>query len=381
MTCPSLPRRVALASLSTIVPALTLRPGRPAAQPSAWPRRVTDVLGRQVSIPAPPRAVLLGEGGQLPNLALLHPDPISILAGMGGDRRQVDPVGDAAYRRRFPALEGVPELTTAVGQSFSAERALALKPDLVILSAWQANSEEMRRAVELLEASRIPVVYVDFFQQPGRNTLPSIRLLGAVLGCEERAEAYARFYEERRDRIARRVAEIGRPGPRVLFSAFPGRWPCCWSPGTEGSGGEFLGLLGARNVAAGMLPNARGGTLAVEQVLVSEPEVFIGTGIYLPGEGTGIQLGAGAPADVARSSLQAVLRAPELAALPAVRAGRAHGLWNPFNSAAISIVALEAMARWIRPELFAEMDPAATLSEINARFAAVPYEGTYWTGV
>jgi iron complex transport system substrate-binding protein len=364
MTCPSLPRRAALASLSAIVPALALRPGRLAAQPAAWPRRVTDVLGRQISIPALPRAVLLGEGGQLPNLALLHPDPVSILAGMGGDRRQVDPVGDAAYRRRFPALEGVPELTTAVGQSFSAERALALKPDLVILSAWQANSEEMRRAVELLEASRIPVVYVDFFQQPGRKTLPSIRLLGAVLGCEERAEAYARFYEERRDRIARRVAESGRPGPRVLFSAFPGRWPCCWSPGMEGSGGEFLGLL-----------------LAVEQVLVSEPEVFIGTGIYLPGEGTGIQLGAGAPADVARSSLRAVLRAPELAALPAVRAGRAHGLWNPFNSAAISIVALEAMARWIRPELFAEMDPAATLSEINARFAAVPYEGTYWTGV
>jgi iron complex transport system substrate-binding protein len=149
----------------------------------------------------------------------------------------------------------------------------------------------------------------------------------------------------------------------------------------EGSGGEFLDLLGARNVAERALPNAQGGVLAVEQVILSGAEVFIGTGIHLPGDAAGIQLGAGAPAEAARSSLAAVLRAPELASLPAVRTGRAFGLWHAFNSAAINIVALEAMARWIRPELFGGLDPAATLAEINARFSAVPYEGTYWTGL
>ena len=42
-----------------------------------WPRTVTDVLGREVTIPAQPHAVLLGEGFQLLNLALVHPDPVS----------------------------------------------------------------------------------------------------------------------------------------------------------------------------------------------------------------------------------------------------------------------------------------------------------------
>jgi len=352
----------------------TIRPGGPTRR-----ALLAAPLARAVELKAPPRAVLLGEGFEIVNLALIHPDPASLLVGMGGERKQVDPLGDAAFRRAFPALDRVPELNTAVGQGFSAERALSLRPDLVILSTWQANAPEMRQAVALLEGTGVPVIYVDIFQRPGRNTVPTMRLLGAALGRDEAAEAYARFYEERRDRIVTRVAGSGRPGPRVLYSAFPGRWPCCYSPGTGGGGGEFLGLLGARNVAEGLIANAQGGSLAVEQVILSGAEVFVGTGIYLPDDAAGIRVGAGASADLAQGSLRAVLRAPEIAGLPAVRAGRAHGLWNPFNGSAVNIVALEAMARWIRPELFGDVDPAATLAEINARFAAVPYEGTYWT--
>jgi iron complex transport system substrate-binding protein len=77
-----------------------------------WPRQVTDVLGRQVTIRQPPRAVLLGESFQLLTLSLIHPDPISLLVGMGGDLRRADPESHAAFLRKFPALAQVPELTT-----------------------------------------------------------------------------------------------------------------------------------------------------------------------------------------------------------------------------------------------------------------------------
>ena len=30
------------------------------------------------------------------------------------------------------------------------------------------------------------------------------------------------------------------------------------------------------------------------------------------------------------------------------------------------------------PELFGDLDPRATLDEINSRFLAVPYQGAYW---
>ena len=40
--------------------------------------------------------------------------------------------------------------------------------------------------------------------------------------------------------------------------------------------------------------------------------------------------------------------------------------------------AAEVLAKWIHPELFADLDPAATLAEINKRFLAVPYTGDFW---
>ncbi|MXP64117.1 ABC transporter substrate-binding protein [Roseomonas sp. M0104] len=364
------PRRAFLLSL-----AASLGPAGP-ARAQSWPRRVTDLLGREVTIPAEPRAVLLGEGFQLLNMALVHPDPVSLLAGIGGDLQQVDPQSHAAFRRAFPALARVPRLTAGVGQPLPAEAALALRPDLVILSAWQAASEETRRLLEHFGTLGTPVIFVDTFQDPLANTPRTIRLLGVALGREAQAEAFARFHEARVESIRARVAAAG-VGPKVLFTAFPGRWDCCWAAG-EGGGGEFLAALGARNVAAGLLAGQRGGTLGLEQVLMLEPEVYIGTGLYRPGDSGGLQLGTGAPAEVAAASLARVLRAPELAGLPAVRAGRAHGLWNFFAGTAINVVALEAVARWVRPDLFGDLDPAATLAEINRRFAALPFEGTYW---
>ncbi|MCG5477222.1 MAG: ferrichrome ABC transporter, partial [Sinorhizobium fredii] len=64
--------------------------------------------------------------------------------------------------------------------------------------------------------------------------------------------------------------------------------------------------------------------------------------------------------------------------IAAVRNGRVHGLWNFFNAIPLNIVAAEAFAAWLRPDLFADVDPARTLAEINERFAAVPFEGAYW---
>jgi iron complex transport system substrate-binding protein len=69
---------------------------------------------------------------------------------------------------------------------------------------------------------------------------------------------------------------------------------------------------------------------------------------------------------------------PVLANLSGVREGRVHGLWNFFNAVPLNILAAEAFAHWLRPDLFADIDPDQSLKEINARFAAVPFNGAYW---
>ncbi|EHL97447.1 periplasmic binding protein [Acetobacteraceae bacterium AT-5844] len=345
-----------------------------------WPRTVTDVLGREVTLNQKPATLLLGESMQLLTLSLIHPDPVSLLVGMGGDLRRADPQSYVAFQRKFPALASVPELTTNIGQTFSIERGLSLAPDLVILGAWQANSADSKPMLEQFAQSGVPVLFIDTFQKPLTNTIPTIRLLGEVLDRREQAADFIRFVEERMNRIRARVAASATPGPRVLLNAFPGRWPCCWAAGTGGSG-EFLALVGGRNAAQGVLGTQAGGQISLEQVLADQPEMVIGTGLYRPGDNVGLQLGTGVDAQTARASLQRVMHESSLTDLEAVRAGRAHGLWNYFSGTAINVVGAEMMARWVRPDLFADLDPAATLAEINRRFAAVPFEGTYWTSL
>src|SRR5690606_7547321 len=46
---------------------------------------LTDIAGRQVTLERPAQHVILGEGRQLNALALLHPDPVGLVAGWLGE--------------------------------------------------------------------------------------------------------------------------------------------------------------------------------------------------------------------------------------------------------------------------------------------------------
>ncbi|MCQ4160306.1 ABC transporter substrate-binding protein [Roseomonas sp. GC11] len=343
-----------------------------------WPRRITDMAGREVVLKAPPRRVALAESAVLLNLTLIHPDPVPLLVGMGGDLRQIDAHALGAMTRRWPALAQVPLLSRQVGEDLPVERLVALAPDVVIMAAWQQRRAGTAEALRVLDSAGVPVVFVDFFINPLRRALPSLQLLGEVFGRRAAAAEYAAFYEAKLTGLRQAVA--GRTGPLTLLQAFPGRWPCCWVSGEQG-GGELLAALGGRNAARGSLATPGGGTLGLEQMLALEAEVYIGTGVSGGGgEGEGIRLGWGVEPAQARRSFARVLQAPELAHLPAIGRHRTFGLWNPLGGTALNIVALEAMAGWLYPDLAPRFDPAASLAEINRRFAAQPWEGTFWTG-
>ncbi|MGK9168147.1 ABC transporter substrate-binding protein [Inquilinus limosus] len=342
-----------------------------------WPVTVTDAAGRQVTVPHQPRAVLLGAGINLVALSLIEPDPVSLLAGWADDMRQYDPGLYAAFLAKFPRLAEVPVVGGGTDESFSLEKALTVGADLAVFGAWQAETEQGRQILERLTAAGVPAVVVDFNHRPLANTAPGIRLLGRVLGREDRANAFADFYEARLDRIRRRMAEHPEAGPTVLMHAYPQPEACCWAIGETGLG-ELISLVGGRNLAADRFPDAGGGVLSLEYVIGQDPQVYIATGLPEAEGGQGFVVGPGVPAEAARRSLAAVLTAPGLSGLTAARDGRVHGLWNFFNAVPLNIVAVEAVARWVRPEIFGDLDPGVTVAEINSRFAAMPFEGALW---
>jgi len=371
--CRAVPSRSILRALVLPVVALicVLQASAASAQ---WPRTVTDIAGREVDIPSKPQRILLAEGFQILALSFVSPDPVSLLAGWGGDLRTFDPATYALVRDRFPDIENVPTTGMGSGETFSLERALALDPDLVVFSLWQARGNLAETAAPF-EAAGIPVVFIDFYLDPLANTLPSLDLLGRILGEEQRAREYAAFYRERLDFVKKRLAAETVPRPKVLLHAFPEVWPCCWSAGGRGVG-ELIDLVGGRNIGAERFPSPNGGQLNLEVIIEEDPEVYIATGSS--GTGPGVALGAGVTEDEARSDLARVIGAPGLSSLSAVVEGRVHGLWNFFNGSPINILAVEVMAKWVHPELFGTLDPGKTLAEINDRFSAVPFRGAFW---
>ena len=58
-----------------------------------------------------------------------------------------------------------------------------------------------------------------------------------------------------------------------------------------------------------------------------------------------------------------------------------HGFSHQLINSPLDVVAIEAFATWIHPELFADIDVAATLEAINTRYLQVPYRGTYWVDI
>jgi iron complex transport system substrate-binding protein len=337
---------------------------------------ITDVAGRTVKLQQPAKRILLGEGRQLLALALLHPEPVALLAGWPADLSRQDPTTYARYRAKFPKIDEVTIVGRGTADTFSVEQSLALQPDIAIFSGGYGPSSRSTEIIAQMEAAGIPVVFIDFVARPLENTLPSIRILGQVLGREEAAADYSAFYEAHMRRITDRLAASKPKPPNVFMHAHAGLGECCNSPG-RATIGAFIDAAGGHNIAADILkqPFAQ---LNLEYVISRAPDIYVGTGgIHLIGKG-GLVMGPGIDANTSRQALAQVVQHAGLAALGAVQQGRVHGIWHLFANVPMNFLAVEALAKWFHPELFQDIDPDASLRELNERFLSVPLEGTYW---
>ncbi|MCC7250636.1 ABC transporter substrate-binding protein [Hyphomicrobium sp.] len=337
---------------------------------------ITDIVGRKVTIERPVKRILLGEGRQLLALSLIHPDPVSLLAGWPADLVRQDATTYGRYRERFPGIEKVSLVGQGSVDTFSIEQALAVQPDVAVFSGGYGPSVKSTDVVSRLENAGVRVLFIDFIAKPLDNTAPSLAILGQLLGREPEAQAYIDFYNGRRKRIADRLAEAKPKAPNVFMHAHAGLGACCNSP-ARATIGAFIDAAGGHNIAADVLKTPFG-QLNLEYILSKDPDIYVGTGgVHLAGKG-GLVMGPGIDEQVSRTALAEVVARPGLADLAAVRNGRVYGLWHIFNNNPANFLAVEVLAKWFHPELFADIDPDASLRELNERFLPVPMQGTYW---
>ncbi len=346
---------------------------------------VTDLAGRRVELPDTVERVILGEGRYIPALAILdRDDPVGRVVGMMGDYKLLDPASYARYAERFPAIDDIPRIGRTSAESFSLEAAIALKPQVAIFGIeGHGPGARAGEVIAALEAAGIAIVFVDFRHDPLANTAPSMELLGRVLGREAEAEAFLAVWRRELARVTERLAQARPPRPRVFLESRVGLMPGCCETMVRGMMADFVTAAGGDNLAAGIVPG-QAGTISLELLLTDPPDVYIGTAIgsaQTAGERAWLALGAGVPEAVARTTLARSLERPGIADLDAIRAGRAHAVWHHFYNSPFNVAAVQAMAQWLHPELFPDLDPEALLAGMHRRFQPFELDGAYWVSL
>ena len=338
---------------------------------------VVDVQGRKVVIDGPKTRLAIDDSRYLIALALLHDDPGSLLSAWAHDANRLGNEGYAAFLEKSPNLEDLPRIASSA-QEFDVESLIAARPDIAILSTESGLTQAQ---IARVEEAGIPVVMLDFFTSPMANLEKSLTILGEVTGRQEEAARFLAYRQQKIDLIRRRVADMPELDRKLVFmEAHAGGSPdCCNSPGS-GNASEYLELVGGHNIGADAIAQSSG-KLSLEYVLSRDPDIYIGTGGPHLAQRGGLELGAGYSQQAARQSLAKVVQRRGIAGLGAVREGQAFGFSHQLLNSPLDIVAIEAFALWLHPELFDDLDPAATLETINTDYLGIPFEGTYWVAL
>lgn len=345
------------------------------AQAQGWPVTVKDLDNRTVTIEREPQRIILQDGRDIFALALLARDnPFAKVVAWNNLPKKQDTETWKVLKRKWPEAETLLDMKFSDQGNVDLETVISRQPDLMIAQLRAKPSLVQTGVLAKLEALHIPVVFVDYELHPVENTLPSIALLGKVMGQNERAQAYINFYQQRLDTIHQRLATTSKK-PLVFIEPIAGVGGldngCCFTHARNGWGG-LVEAAGGTNIGSQLLPGATG-NVSVEKIISLNPDYYLMTGSKRPGKGTAIiPFGYNVPANDVTAAFNALLSRQGVASIPAVAQGHTGALYHHFYNNPYNIVAIEALSKIFYPTLFNDVDPLADYHAIITHFTHIP---------
>jgi ABC-type Fe3+-hydroxamate transport system substrate-binding protein len=337
---------------------------------------LTDTLGRTVDVPEDPQRILLGFYFE-DFMAVAGPEAYDRVVAISKDTwagwRNLQ---WQTYAAAIPRLEQLADVGEVDAGTFSLEAAIAARPDVAVLAAWQYRT--LGDVADRLEAAGIPIVVLDYNAQTVDMHVKSTRLLGQLMGEEERAarlaEEYAAAIAEVEDRLAQLpegagpkvYVELARKGRDTVDNSYAGtQW------------GSVIDQLKANNIANGQI--SKWGKLSPEYVLAQNPQVIMLAGSGWAGRDQAVIMGPGVDTALTHDRMAAYLDRPGWRGLDAVKDGKVIGIYHGGNRTLYDYAFLQFLAKVMYPEQFADMDPQATLDRFFATYMPVSFDGTYMT--
>ncbi|GEO85863.1 MULTISPECIES: ABC transporter substrate-binding protein [Alphaproteobacteria] len=334
---------------------------------------VTDVKGRTVTLAKPAERVVLGFYYE-DFLAVVGPDALDKVVALSlSTWKDWRPNQFSAYEKALPKLAAIPDVGNTEDGTFSVEKVIAARPDLVILAAWSYDA--LGEGVQQIEAAGIPVVTLDYNAQTVAKHVLSTEVLGKVMGSSERAEKLARNYEAAIADIDARIKAAG-PTTRKVYVELAQK-----GPGEVGNSygdsmwGALIDKLGGHNIAKGQIGNW--GPLSPEYVLAQQPNLVFLAGSEWLNKPQSVQVGFGADAKLTRERMGAYLGRPGWADLAAVKEGGVHAIYHGGSRTLSDYVYAQYIAKQLYPEAFKDVDPAQNIRDYYEAWLPIKADGVF----
>jgi len=318
---------------------------------------ITDDWGREVTLDHPAERIVFGHEAAGEGI---------VLAG-GWDKvvgRDASLTNEWFYRN----LDSLPEIN-AINQPFALdlEKVTELKPDLVILQKNYADRETFDSISKALEPD-IAVVGLDFLDP---ESAESVEKLGVLLGTGDDADEYVQFHDDVINRVKAKTAILSdREKPSVFIDAV-GMGPDQIS--TYGKEASFwkkiCDLSGGTNVAYG-LPSDFVKSVDLEWLLEQDIDIIV----YQVWDKENPESFGYMATNPDEASIQADSILTKIAGMDeyshsnAVTNGDVHiQYWELANNPK-SFIGAVYLAKWLHPDLFADIDPEQIHQEYLKRF-------------
>ena len=331
---------------------------------SAAARQVVDAAGRTVTVPDTIRRVICSGSGCLRLLTYLQAQDLAVAVDdIEGKRSRFDA---RPYGLANPQFRTLPVFGGFRGQD-NPELILTLDPapQVIFKMVGTGRGTSGLDPDELQGRTGIPVIALRAgnLHERRHELSAALRLMGAVLGKEARAEAVLTFFDRtmadlqgrtgdipEKSRPAAYVGGIAYAGPHGFQSTEPGYPP--------------FRLVNVENLAARDGNTATGGVrdISLEQLIAWNPDrLFLDLSTLQLGEAAG--------------GLHELRTDPAYRTLAAVQSGRVYGLL-PYNWYGQNVESIFANAYFLgtllHPDRFADIDPAAKADEIFAFMVGKP---------
>lgn len=336
---------------------------------------VKDVLDREVKVNLPVKRIALG----FYYTDYLAVGGVKALDKVVGFSKAVwtdwTPDSWEVYKKAIPQLDTIADFGEVEVGTFSVEKVLSLKPDLLILAAWQYQVLEFD--LEPIIEANIPVIVLDYNKEKVELHAKSTELLGVITGEEKRAEELIAFYKNTANEVASRIEKAKLPKPKIYIE-FGNKGPneTGFTYGKD-MWGALIDLAGGENIAAPFVK--QWAPINPEQVLVSKPDVIMiaGRETELKKNKEAMVMGFNIEEKEALRRLEAYKNRPGWSELPAIKENRLYGLYMGASRTLADASMIQYIAKALYPNLFEDIDPIKTYVDFHKTYLPVVPDGTF----